>query len=155
MTITKKEVDGSRLSINHNGVVILPNNYSSNDDPEYSSTVVSFYKYSKEKLQMEYLSEPTILIEQRSGDWFGPVLLICTSAILNNPALIAITCGVISNYVTDFFKGKSEPNIRCKVIVKETKTSKTTEISYEGGIEGLKSLEGAIQDSVKKGVNNE
>ena len=96
-----------------------------------------------------------MLVEQRSGDWFGPLLFISSSALLQNPELVSIMCGVIANYVTDFFKGSYKPNIRLKVIHKETKTSKLTEISYEGGLEGLDKLEESINKIVSKSIKDE
>lgn len=90
------------------GVVILPHNYLSEDEEEYQSTTLSFYKYSKEKVEIACLTKPEIIVEQRSGEWFGPVLLFTSYSLSQNPALVSITCGVIANYVTDFFKGQKK-----------------------------------------------
>lgn len=150
MEIEIKEIDAPRLDKISDRVIILPHNYLSDEKHEYHSTTISFYKYSKDKLKIEYLTEPELLIEQRSGEWFGPLLLISSSALTQNPELISITCGVISNYVTDFFRGKSSPDIRLKVIHKETKTSKITELSYEGSIDDLGKLESSILKIVSK-----
>lgn len=76
-------------------------------------------------------------------------------ALSENPELVSITCGVIANYVTDFFKGQKEPSVRLKVIHKETKTSKLTEISYEGDLEGLDKLEKSILEMVGKSSVND
>ncbi len=151
MEITIKEIDALKLDLDYQGIIILPHNYESDENHEYHSTTISFYKYSKEKINIEYFSEPQLFIEQRSGDWFGPLLFITSTAIAQNPELISITCGVIANYVTDFLKGKKNTNVRLKVIHKETKTLKLTEIYYEGGIEGLSHLEKSIQEIAGKG----
>lgn len=137
------------------GVVILPHNYLSEDKEEYYSTTLSFYKYSKEKVEIAYLTKPELLVEQRSGEWFGPVLLFTSYSLSQNPELVSITCGVIANYVTDFFKGQKKPHIRLKVIHKETKTSKLIEISYEGDLEGLDKLEKSIIEVVSKSLVND
>lgn len=150
MGITVKEIDTQKFDQIVNEVVILPSNYQSDENHEYHSTTISFYKYAKTRIPVKYLSEPELLIEQRSGDWFGPLLLISSLALSQNPELIAITCSVIANYVTDFFKGKKSPNIRLKVLYKETKSSKVTEISYEGDLDGLKNLEKSVHEITSK-----
>lgn len=137
------------------GVVILPHNYLSDEKEEYHSTSLSFYKYSKEKVEIAYLTEPELLVEQRSGEWFGPLLLFTSTALSQNTELVSITCGVIANYVTDFFKGQKEPRVRLKVIHKETEISKLTEISYEGSLEGLDKLERSILEVVSKSSVND
>ncbi|ACF44816.1 hypothetical protein [Pelodictyon phaeoclathratiforme] len=155
MEVTIKEIDVPQFDPSSEGIVILPHNYQADEKHVYHSTIISFYKYSRYKLDIKYLTEPELLVEQRSGDWFGPLLFISSSALSHNPELISITCGVIANYVTDFFKGKERPNIRLKVIHKETKTSKLTEISYEGGIEGLYKLQESINKIASKSIDNE
>lgn len=154
MEITVREIEAPKFDISSEEIVILPHNYQSDENHEYHSTTISFYKYSKDKLDIKYLTEPELLIEQRSGDWFGPLLFFSSSALSQNPELIAVTCGVIANYVTDFFKSKDKPNVRLKVIHKETKTSKLTEISYEGDLEGLDKLEESINKIASKSNND-
>ncbi len=151
--ITKIETD--KLNEISDSIVILPHNYLSDEKYEYHSTTLSFYKYSKDMLDIRYLSEPEFLIEQRSGEWFAPVLFITSMAISNNPELISIMCSVIANYVTDFFKGQKKPSIRLKVIHKETKSSKLTEISYEGDLEGLDKLKKSILKITSKNEEDE
>lgn len=155
MEFTIKEIDDPQLDLSSEGIVILPHNYKEDEKHEYHSTTISFYKYSRDKLDIRYLSKPELLIEQRSGEWFGPLLFISSAALLQNPELISIVCSVIANYITDYFKGKEKPNIRLTFVIEETKTSKTTKLSYEGGIEGLDKLPESINEIVRKSINNE
>lgn len=155
MKLEIKELTSDKFDEQSKGVVILPHNYLSEEKEEYHSTTLSFYKYSKEKVEIAYLTEPELLVEQRSGEWFGPVILFTSMALSENPELVSITCGIIANYVTDFFKGQKEPSVRLKFIHKETKTSKLTEISYEGGLEGLGKLEESILEVVSKSSVND
>lgn len=155
MSIETKEIKTGKLDGASNKIILLPQNYLSGDDHQYHSTTLSFYKYSKERMDVEYFSKPEILVEQRSGEWFGPVLLLTSFAINENPQLASIMCSVIANYVTDFFKGQKKPNIKLKVVYKETKSSKVTEISYEGDTEGLGKLESSILEVAKKGKDSE
>lgn len=155
MGIDINTIEADKLMDISDSIVILPHNYLSDEKHEYHSTALSFYKYSKDILDIHYFSEPEFLIEQRSGEWFAPILYITSMAISNNPELVSIMCGVIANYVTDFFKGQKKPSIRLKVIYKETKTSKLTEISYEGDIEGLDKLEESIFKVASKNNKDE
>lgn len=155
MEIKIKEVDDIHLDEENQGIIILPYNYEADEKYTYNSTSLSFYKYAKSKLDIKYFTEPELLVEQRSGDWFAPILFVSSVAMTQNPELITIALSVIANYVTDFFKGKDSPNIRLKVIHKETKTSKLTEITYEGGLDGLKQLEASINNIASKGVSDE
>lgn len=155
MKLEIKELTSDKFDEQSKGVVILPHNYLSEEKEEYHSTTLSFYKYSKENIEIAYLSEPELLIEQRSGEWFGPVLLLTSMALSENPELVSIMRGVIENYVTDFFTGQKKPSVRLKVIHKETRTSKLTEISYEGGLEGLDRLEKSILEVASKSSSND
>lgn len=151
MKIDVKEINLLNLGLGSENVIILPYNYESDKDYEYSSTALSFYKYAKEKLDIGFFTEPELLVEQRSGDWFGPTLLISTAAILQNPELISILCGVVANYITDFFKNTKKPEIELKIVCEETKLLRRTEITYKGNVKGLDMLE----SSIKKVVNRE
>lgn len=155
MSIETKEIITDKVDATSKKIILLPQNYLSGDDHQYHSTTLSFYKYSKDHLDIEYLSKPEILVEQRSGEWFGPALLLTSFVINENPQLASIMCSVIENYVTEFFKGQKKPKIKLKVIYKENKSSKVTEISYEGDIEGLGKLESSILEVAKKGKGSE
>ncbi|WP_421340567.1 hypothetical protein [Aeromonas veronii] len=155
MKLDINNIDIDNFSLDSNGIVILPCNYLDTDNYEYHSTAISFYKYASQKIHIEYFTEPEFLIDQRSGDWFGPLLLITSTAVTQNPELISITCGVISSYITDFFKGNGSGNIKFKLIYKEVDDMKITEFSYEGSLDGLPYLENSINKILDKGLSNE
>jgi len=150
MSVTTKEISAPTFSCNNESIIILPINYVEQENHKYPSTSLSFYKYAKQSLEIEFFNTPELLFEQRSVEWFGPVILITSSALAQNSELISITCGVISNYLTDFFKGQDKPNMSLKVVYKETKTSKTTEIEYKGNGGNLEMLRDAILEVAKK-----
>lgn len=152
MSIKIETTEIMNTDFNENVVIVLPVSLNESDLHNYSSTALSFWKYARREIDIELLSEPKTLVEQRSGEWFGPIILITSSLLSSNSALVSVLCGVISNYLTDFFKGKpDEPVVKIKVLYKETKSSKTTEISYEGDIQGIETLERSILKVVKKG----
>ncbi|MGN5220705.1 hypothetical protein [Aeromonas veronii] len=155
MKLDINNIDIDNFSLDSNGIVILPCNYLDTDNYEYHSTAISFYKYASQKINIEYFTEPEILIDQCSGDWFGPSLLITSTAVTQNPELISITCGVISSYITDFFKENGSGNIKFKLIYKEVDDIKITEFSYEGSLDGLPYLENSINKILDKALSNE
>ncbi len=84
------------------------------------------------------------MFQQRSIDWFGPTLLITTAALTQNPELVSITLNVISNYITDFFKGRQEPDIKISLLIQQS-TTKFKKLDYEGNKDGLKEIEKLIK----------
>lgn len=150
MGITKTEIQAHYIQPKNDGLALLPVNYKDEADYKYQSTSLSFYKYAKDKTNLTFYTDPEVLYEQRSVEWFGPVILITSSLITQNPEIISITCGVISSYLTDFFKGQKMPEVSVKVVYKETETEKTTEIEYKGSGEDLSKLQEAILEVAKK-----
>ena len=52
MKLEIKELTSDKFDEQSKGVVILPHNYLSEEKEEYHSTTLSFYKYSKEKVEI-------------------------------------------------------------------------------------------------------
>jgi len=153
MSVKVAEVEILDIENGKSGLIILPENYLEKVNHRYHSSSLSFYKYAKEQLDIDFFDEPEALLEQRSGEWFGPVILITSMAYSSNPEIIAITCGVIANYVTDFFRGKKPTEIKVKVICKETSSTKYTEIEYNGNVEGLGEIKEVLTEVAKKDRN--
>ncbi len=152
MTLDRSELGPHKIWLPDNSVIILPEDFlkKSTDGYQYPSSTLSFYKYAKEKIQISYLTEPELLIEKQSGEWFGPILLLTSNFISQNPTIVSVICGLISNYVYDIFKTIKKPEVRLNVVYQETETSKLTEITYQGSIEGIKNLESALLEIAKK-----
>lgn len=128
---------------NYQELMIVPE-LIENEQSIYSSSSISFYKYAKNQVNLNYIRKPDIVLEQRSIDWFGPTLLITTTALTQNPELVSITLNVISNYITDFFKGSQEPDIKVSLLIQQSKT-KFKKLDYEGNKDGLKEIETLIK----------
>lgn len=63
-----------------------------------------------------------------------------------NSTVVSIALNVLSNYLTDFFKGSfSEKKVKIEIYVEERKDVKFKKITYEGGVEGIKELENIIK----------
>ncbi|WP_171262694.1 hypothetical protein [Acinetobacter sp. ANC 4470] len=132
---------------NYQNLMIVPE-LIEDEQNIYSSSSISFYKYAKNQVNLNYIKKPDIVLEQRSIDWFGPTLLITTTALTQNPELISITLNVISNYITDFLKGRNEPNIKFSLLIQESRT-RFKKLDYEGNKEGLKEVDKLIKQLKK------
>jgi hypothetical protein len=86
--------------------------------------------YQPDGQKIPYLQENDI-------HWTGPILFFAVAQLSENPNLISVALGVISNYVTGIFKGSVEQvRARLSVVVEmsETKTTKkiTKRYDYDG-----------------------
>ena len=138
MKIEQNDFDSQEFD-NYSDVVIIPELVEDGQNI-YSSDIISFHKYANSQVKLDYLKKPDLLLEQRSVEWFGPTLLITTAALTHNAELISITLSVISNYLTDYFKGRKEPTVKISFIKQKSKTQ-FTKFDYEGDKEGLKEFE--------------
>ncbi|MDP0562008.1 MAG: hypothetical protein QS721_06640 [Candidatus Endonucleobacter sp. (ex Gigantidas childressi)] len=150
MSIESKQVELSLTEISSSDLIILPDNYKTDKNEFYSSNSISLFKYLSHSLNVSFFNTPNSLSEQRSGDWYGPVLLFTSTALSVNPHIVSITCGLITNYLYDFFKSQKKPNVSLRVVYRDDETRKSTELSYEGHIDGIESLKDAVLEISKK-----
>lgn len=86
------------------------------------------------------------IAEHAFQDWVAPILFFSYSAFTENPALVNLSLGVISNYLTDLFKGLSaERGVKLDIVV-ENKEGTCKKVSYQGPLEGLKALPKIIKE---------
>lgn len=83
-------------------------------------------------------------LQQYSFEWFGPTLLISANLLLQDPNLLSVTLGVISNYLFDLFKGAPDGRASLDVILEQADGS-CKQIHYRGPSDGL----GEIAEIVK------
>ena len=83
---------------------------------------------------------------RKNADWWGPSLFFGASILSENSNVVSIALNVLSNYLTDFFKGSfSDKKVKIEIYVEERKDVKFKKITYEGGVEGIKELEKIIK----------
>jgi hypothetical protein len=85
-------------------------------------------------------------IQNNFSDWVGPTLLITSSLWSQNPYAISLALNVISNYLTDLFKGTKANIVKLDFVVKRTKSSTYKRLIYEGDIAGIGTLEKLLRD---------
>lgn len=75
-------------------------------------------------------------LQQYSFEWFGPTLLVSAGLLSQNPNVLSVTLGVITNYLYDLFKGSKESEATLNVILQQADGS-CKQIHYSGPADGL------------------
>ncbi len=78
-------------------------------------------------------------IQNNDVSWVAPTLFVAAGVLSENPNLVSVAYGVLTNYLTDFFKGKkgASTQIKASFIVETTKQRAYKELKYEGPVSGL------------------
>jgi len=127
---------------------ILPRNFDTaklRDELLYESstpTVRVLWKQAginETKTEKQGEKLPQISEKEFTG-WLGPTIFIGASLLSQNPAAVSVAFGVISNYLTDWFKGiVGDKKARLDIVI-ETGRNKYKRVHYEGDVDGLKEL---------------
>jgi hypothetical protein len=84
-------------------------------------------------------------IHNKSHDWQA-LLFVAASLWSNDPNIVPVALGVISNYLTDFFRASPSHNkIKLGVVVEKTPGRTYKHIAYEGDVAGLTALAEAVK----------
>jgi hypothetical protein len=96
---------------------------------------------------LEQLGEKFPCLGEKSFEWIAPTFFISASLLSNNQFLIQIALNVISDYLSDFFKGIPIHNRKVKLsIIVENRRGNYKNIDYEGTADGLKNLPKIIRE---------
>jgi len=138
-------------------VALLPKNFSiakSKEEFIYEGTTPTIRKLFKnngindEKIENKY--EKSKYNIERSFDLILPTIFITAALVSQNPSLISIALGVISNYLTDWFKGATGQKIVKLDIVIEKKNDSFKNIHYEGDPNGLEKIRKIIEKVINE-----
>ena len=131
-------------------IAFLPMNFEtakSVDEFVYQDSLKVVNKLVKQKdiniERLEYDTTDTKYYIENDITWIGPTIFIGYSFWTQNQHLISISLSLIANYLTDFFKGKSDsPKVRLDYVLEKDpkKGKKNVRFTYEGDIEGLDKL---------------
>lgn len=127
------------------GIAILPRNLATattRDELVHESSTLTVRKLLREagidEDNLEADCDQWLYAQENDVTWIGPVVLFMGATVSQNPQIIAVTYGVIANYLTDLFKGTvGRRHVRLKTVLEKTKTKKFVEFNYEGDPEGL------------------
>lgn len=136
------------------GIAILPRNFAeakSKDElmNETSAPTVRvlWRQAGVSETRIEKDEKFPYLEELGFAEWVGPIIFVNASLLSQNPHLVTVALNVVSNYLTDFFKGiVGERNVRLEVAV-EKRNGGVCKIHYEGTPEGLHELPAIIQEA--------
>lgn len=107
-----------------------------------SATVKTLFRQAG--IPLDELFEPSNrppYVQNNDVHWIAPTIFVAAGVLSENPNAVSVALGVLTNYLTDFFKGRtSAPQIKATIIVETTKTKTCKRIEYEGSVDGLKAL---------------
>lgn len=84
-------------------------------------------------------------LQQYGFEWYGPTLFISAGILLQNPHVLSVTLGLITNYLYDLFKGSKSGSASLNVVFQDAHGA-CKEVRYKGPPEGLS----AVADIVKE-----
>lgn len=132
------------------GLAILPGNLASANRAEdlrqnvESDTVRTLLKANK----VPYVeifdegSQPAYL-QQYSFEWYGPTLFVTAGLLIQDPNILSVTLGIITNYLYDLFKGSKDGTASLDVIYQQADGS-SKKIQYKGPASGLSEIAGIV-----------
>jgi hypothetical protein len=133
------------------GIALLPRNFesaASKDELLHESSAptvrVLFRTNGIYETPLEREGEKFPQISEKALDaWVGPIIFVSLSLYSQNPHIISLALGVISNYLTDWFKGIPGPkNAKLDIVIETKKMYKR--IQYEGPVSGLEKVSEVI-----------
>lgn len=78
-------------------------------------------------------------IQNNGYEWFGPTLFLPVAFLSQNPHIISVALGLITNHLYDIFRGSGNGSASLQIVC-ESKDGTCTKISYSGTIDGLKEI---------------
>lgn len=135
------------------GLVVLPENFLvAADTSEFrirseTATLKSLFRQNQIPFgELQKNGEKRLYIQNNAADLILPLIYVAASLTTGNEQVISIALGVVSNYVTDFFKGRSgSKTVELTVVVETTKNKSCKSITYKGDAAGLTSLPAIIK----------
>ena len=129
-------------------LALLPINFDtakSKDDLVHEDSVLTIRKLFRQagiaETKIEKDGEKIPYEQRKSFEWVAPTLFVSASLLSQNANFISIALNVISNYLTDYFKGIiSDKTVKIDIVVEQTEKNKSKRIQYEGSLEGLDEL---------------
>jgi hypothetical protein len=101
-----------------------------------------------EETRLENSGETYPYVHEKSVDWVSPVIFVSFLLLSQNPAAVTIALGVISNYLTDFFKGRiKNPRVKFDLVVEKNREGMCRKIHFEGDLEGLAKIPEIVKEA--------
>lgn len=88
-------------------------------------------------------------LQQYAFEWFGPTLFISAGMLSQNPSIVSVTLGVITNYLYDIFKGDKDGKVSLNIVY-EYKDGSCKSVRYRGPTDGLSEVEKIVNSLESK-----
>ena len=141
------------------GLAILPRNFDSAASPceflyEGSTPTVRLLwreaGVTETSLESE-VGKPTC-VGEKAATWIAPTVFVSATLLAGNPQLVSIAINVISNYLSDMFRGLPVGrDVRLDLVVEKASRRKCVRVRYEGKLEGLRDLPKVVREASKDG----
>lgn len=84
-------------------------------------------------------------LQQYGYEWFGPTIFVPAALLLQDPNIVSVTLGLITNYLYDLFKGDKDGKASFEVILQSADGS-CKQIRYSGPPEGLSKVADVVKN---------
>lgn len=130
------------------GLAVLPFNFDRAEartdllyDMEAASVKALLRGEGLVETPLERAGESFPLVQRNTADWFGPVVFFSAAYLSKNPLAVSVAVNVISNYLSDLFRGATEArSARFHLVEENSDGSGYTCVDYEGSPQGLKDV---------------
>lgn len=135
-------------------IALLPKNFKTAKDKKeliHASTTPTVRKLwiqnNIQETPIEKSGEKIPCSAEKAFEWIGPTIFVSSLLLSQNPHLVNIALNVISNYLTDWFRGiaYNERKVKLSIVV-ETRSGDYKEVKYEGPLDGLGKLPKIIKE---------
>jgi len=139
------------------GIAVLPSNFATvttRDELRYASSAMTVRTLLKEARLTETRIEPEGVRfpsqHQKAADWLGPTIFISAMLLSQNPQIVEVAIGVLSDYLADLFRGTlGSTKATLDVVIDSPKGCKR--VHYEGSHKGLSDVTETVREVMKHG----
>jgi hypothetical protein len=85
-------------------------------------------------------------VSEHHADWIGPTIFVGSALLSESSALVTVALGVITNYVTDLFKGVPGRHTARLSVVVERSTGDCVSVTYNGPATEIGEIMDAVAD---------
>lgn len=80
-------------------------------------------------------------IKNNAADWIAPAIFIGAGVLSEHPNTVSVALNVLSNYLTDLFKGHADaPSVKTSFVIEDDSAGTYKRVDYEGPASGLAEL---------------
>jgi hypothetical protein len=115
--------------------------------PSEAATVKTLFRSNRIPLDnLMSSSESSRYIHNNDFEWLAPTLFVSWGIISENQTFVTVALNVLSNYITEFFRGiPGTRKVKFDIVVERNVEGICRKISYQGTPEGIRSLPEVIR----------